>query len=223
MDDTVFDAEVHPFSETATQKQSAKAWTGADDYKIIGLSTPLKASPPGEQAKCHHQPRSRNRQYPIFRGWRATSGNGTRNMCGMGTLVTAMARTFSALAKTPYGQNNADYSLYSVVGRGSPQWGVRMNIDDSRLIAQFQRLITEMLVEKRLGQRRSELTDELYQTWREVQQRGLNKTPEYRNVLLRADQHALWLAGLVRLSSPDAAPPLTLKERELTAISQEAA
>ena len=144
-------------------------------------------------------------------------------MCGMGTLVTAMARTFSALAKTPYGQNNADYSLYSVVGRGSPQWGVRMNIDDSRLIAQFQRLITEMLVEKRLGQRRSELTDELYQTWREVQQRGLNKTPEYRNLLLRADQHALWLAGLVRLSSPDAAPPLTLKERELTAISQEAA
>ena len=101
--------------------------------------------------------------------------------------------------------------------------GVRMNMDDSRLIAQFQRLITELLVEKRLGQRRSELTDELYQTWREVQQRGLNKTPEYRNVLLRADQHALWLAGLVRLSSPDAAPPLTLKERELTAISQEAA
>jgi hypothetical protein len=32
---------------------------------------------------------------------------------------------------------------------------VRMNMDDSRLIAQFQRLITEMLVEKRLGQRRS--------------------------------------------------------------------
>jgi hypothetical protein len=29
--------------------------------------------------------------------------------------------------------------------------GVRMNIDDSWLIAQFQRLITEMLVEKRLG------------------------------------------------------------------------
>jgi hypothetical protein len=101
--------------------------------------------------------------------------------------------------------------------------GVRMNMDDSRLIAQFQRLITEMLVEKRLGQRRSELTDELYQTWREVRQSGLNKTPEYRNVLSRADQHALWLAGLVRLSSPDAAPPLSLKERELTAISQEAA
>jgi hypothetical protein len=106
-----------------------------------------------------------------------------------------------------------------VVGVG----GVRMNINEGRLIVRFQRLITEMLVEKRLGQRRSELTDELYQTWREVRQRGLNKTPEYRNVLSRADQHALWLAGLVKLSSPDAAPPLSLKERELTAIAQEAA
>jgi hypothetical protein len=100
---------------------------------------------------------------------------------------------------------------------------LRMNINEGRLIVRFQRLITEMLVEKRLGQRRSELTDELYQTWREVRQRGLNKTPEYRNVLSRADQHALWLAGLVKLSSPDVAPPLSLKERELTAISQEAA
>jgi hypothetical protein len=35
-----------------------------------------------------------------------------------------------------------------------------------------RRLITEMLVEKRLGQRRPELTDELYQTWQEVGQRG---------------------------------------------------
>src|SRR5262245_40570416 len=31
--------------------------------------------------------------------------------------------------------------------------GVRMNIDDSRLIVRFQRLMTEMLVEKRLGLR----------------------------------------------------------------------
>jgi len=77
-----------------------------------------------------------------------------------------------------------------------------MNIDDSRLVAQFQRLITEMLVEKQLGQRRPELTDELYQTWREVEQRGFKETPEYRNVLLRADRHALWLAGLVRLAVP---------------------
>jgi hypothetical protein len=83
-----------------------------------------------------------------------------------------------------------------------------MHIDDSRLIVRFQRLVTEMLVEKRLGQRRPELTDEVYQTWREVEQRGLKETPEYRNVLLRADRHALWLAGLVRL----AAPPLSSAE-----------
>jgi hypothetical protein len=102
---------------------------------------------------------------------------------------------------------------------------VRMNMDDSRLIAKFQRLITESLIEKRLGQRRPELTDELYQTWLEVEQRGLKKTPEYRNVLLRADRHALWLAGLVRLSSPDA-PTIASKEIEPIATlsaSQEAA
>ena len=81
-----------------------------------------------------------------------------------------------------------------------------MNIDDSRLIVRFQRLITEMLVEKRLGHRRPELTDELYQTWREVEQRGLKQTPEYRDVLLRADRHALWLAGLVRLAAPPTCP-----------------
>jgi len=87
-----------------------------------------------------------------------------------------------------------------------------MNIDDSRLIVRFQRLITEMIVEKRLGQRRPELTDELYQTWREVEQRGLKETREYRNVLLRADRRALWLVGLVQL----AAPPVSSKETERT-------
>jgi hypothetical protein len=100
-----------------------------------------------------------------------------------------------------------------------------MNMDDSRLIARFQRLITEILIEKRLGQRRPELTDEFYQTWLEVEQRGLKKTPEYRNVLLRADRHALWLAGLVMLSSPDA-PIIASKEIEPIATlsaSQEAA
>jgi hypothetical protein len=81
-----------------------------------------------------------------------------------------------------------------------------MNIDDSRLIARFQRLITEMLVEKQLGPRRPELTDELYQTWREVGQRGLKETPNYRDVLSRADRHALWLAGLVRLVAPASSP-----------------
>ena len=87
-----------------------------------------------------------------------------------------------------------------------------MNIDDSRLIVRFQRLITEMLVEKRLGQRRPGLTDDLYQMWREVGRRGLREAPGYRDVLLRADRHALWLAGLVRL----AAPPVSSPETERT-------
>jgi hypothetical protein len=90
--------------------------------------------------------------------------------------------------------------------------GVRMNMEESRLIVRLQRLITETLVEKRLGQRRPELTDELYETWLEVEQRGLKETPEYRNVLSRADAHALWLAGLVRL----AAPPVSSSETERT-------
>ena len=83
-----------------------------------------------------------------------------------------------------------------------------MNIDDSRLIVRFQRLITEMLVEKRLGQRRPGLTDDLYQTWRDVGRRHLREAPEYRDVLLRADRHALWLAGLVRLAVPPVSPPM---------------
>jgi hypothetical protein len=87
-----------------------------------------------------------------------------------------------------------------------------MNIHDSRLVVRFQRLITEMLVEKRLGHRRPELSDELYQTWREVEERGLKQAPEYRNVLLRADRHAFWLAGLVQL----AAPPVSSGETERT-------
>src|SRR6266550_3820792 len=77
-----------------------------------------------------------------------------------------------------------------------------MNVEDSWLIARFQRLITELLIEKELGQRRRELADELYQTWQEVDQHGLKETPAYRNVLLTADRHALWLAGLVKLTSP---------------------
>jgi hypothetical protein len=71
-------------------------------------------------------------------------------------------------------------------------------------------VITEMLVEKRLGQRRPGLTDDLYQMWREVG--GLWETREYRDVLLRADRHALWLAGLVSL----AAPPVSSAETERT-------
>jgi hypothetical protein len=52
-----------------------------------------------------------------------------------------------------------------------------MKMDDSRLIARFQRLITESLIEKRLGQRRDELTDELYQTWRKASNAASRKLP----------------------------------------------
>jgi hypothetical protein len=79
-----------------------------------------------------------------------------------------------------------------------------------RVVVRFQRLITEMPVEKRLGHRRPELTDELYETSREAEQRGLKETAEYRNVLLRADRHAFWLAGLVCL----AARPVSSLETE---------
>src|ERR1700747_2296743 len=64
-----------------------------------------------------------------------------------------------------------------------------------------------MLVEKRLGQRQPGLTDDLYQTWREVGRRGLKETPEYRDVLLRADRHALWLAGFGRLPAAGSPTP----------------
>src|SRR5215469_8935955 len=73
-----------------------------------------------------------------------------------------------------------------------------MNIEDSRIIARFQCLLTESLVAKRLAQWRPELKDALYQMFEELEQRDLKETPEYRNVMLRADQHAEWLAGLAR-------------------------
>jgi hypothetical protein len=91
-----------------------------------------------------------------------------------------------------------------------------MNIEDSRIIARFQCLLTESLVAKRLGQWRPELKDALYQMFEELEQRDLKKTPEYRNVMFRADQHAEWLAGLARLSSPDHALPVSSKETERT-------
>ena len=81
----------------------------------------------------------------------------------------------------------------------------------------FQRLITEMLVEKELGHRRPELTDELYETWLEVEQRGLKETPQYRNVLSRADAHALWLAGLMRLAARPVSSPETARTDTLDA------
>jgi hypothetical protein len=52
-----------------------------------------------------------------------------------------------------------------------------MNSDDSRLIVRFQLLITEMLVEKQLGQRRPELTDEVYQTWQKLRNAASTKLP----------------------------------------------
>jgi hypothetical protein len=89
-----------------------------------------------------------------------------------------------------------------------------MNMDDSRIIARFQRLTTGLMAAKRLGEWRPEQGDELYRTWVEIEKRGLKRTPEYRNVMLRADRQAWWLAGLARLSSPDPAPPLSSKEME---------
>jgi hypothetical protein len=100
--------------------------------------------------------------------------------------------------------------------------GVRMNIDDSRLIVRFQRLVTEMLVEKRLGHRRPELNDELCQTWREVEQRDLKESPEYRDVLLRVDRHALWLAGLVRLAAPPVCSAKTERTETLDVVQKAA-
>jgi hypothetical protein len=45
---------------------------------------------------------------------------------------------------------------------------------------------------KRLGEWRPELADELYRTALELEQRGLKKSREYRNVMLRADLQAWW-------------------------------
>src|SRR5262252_9401273 len=93
-------------------------------------------------------------------------------------------------------------------GRGSVSNGVAgMNTDDSRVIARFQRLTTELLAQKRLGQWHPELVDELYRTSLELEQRGLKKSPEYRNALLRADQHAWRLVECARLSGSDAPAP----------------
>ena len=79
-----------------------------------------------------------------------------------------------------------------------------MNSDDGRLIARFQRLTTELLAEKRLGQWHPELVDELYRTSLELEQRGLKKTPEYRNAMVQADQQAWRLVEWARLSGSDA-------------------
>src|SRR5437764_15439480 len=81
---------------------------------------------------------------------------------------------------------------------------------DSDCIRPPQSLTTGFMAAKRLRQWRPDLADELYRTWVELEQRGLKKTPEYRNVMLRADRQAWWLAGLTRLSSPDSCGVLFL-------------
>ena len=76
-----------------------------------------------------------------------------------------------------------------------------MDPEDGRIIARFQRLTTELLAEKRLGQWHPELVDELYRTSLELEQRRLKKSPEYRNAMSRVHQQAGWLAECSRLSS----------------------
>ncbi|MFL6822169.1 MAG: hypothetical protein ACJ8FA_06320 [Xanthobacteraceae bacterium] len=78
-----------------------------------------------------------------------------------------------------------------------------MDSDDSRIIARFQRLTTELLADKRLGQWHPELLDELYRTSLELERRGLKKSPEYRNALLRADQQAWRLVEWAKVSGAD--------------------
>ena len=82
-----------------------------------------------------------------------------------------------------------------------------MDPEDSRIIARFQRLTTELLAGKRLGRWHPELVDELYRTSLELEEHGLKKSPEYRNALLRADQHAWRLVECARLSGADTPVP----------------
>jgi hypothetical protein len=99
-----------------------------------------------------------------------------------------------------------------------------MNVEDSGIIARFQCLLTESLFAKRLGQWRPELKDALYQMmFEELEQRDLKNSPEYRNVMLRADQHAEWLAGLARLCSPDHGLPLSSERTDAPTATKKAA
>src|SRR5262249_15727450 len=95
-----------------------------------------------------------------------------------------------------------------------------MEPDDGRLIARFQRLTTELLAQKRLGQWHPELVDDLYRTSLGPEQRGLNQTPEYRNALLRADEQAWRLVEWARLSGSDAPTPPTAPAEQLDAPTQ---
>jgi hypothetical protein len=89
-----------------------------------------------------------------------------------------------------------------------------MDSDDSRIIARFQRLTTELLAGKRLGQWHPELLDELYRTSLELERRGLKKSPEYRNALLRADQQAWRLVEWAKVSGADSPTSATAEDPE---------
>ena len=95
-----------------------------------------------------------------------------------------------------------------------------MESDDGRLIARFQRLTTELLAQKRLGQWHPELVDELYRTSLELEQRGLKKTPEYRNAMVQADEQAWRLVEWARLSGSDAPAPPTAAAEQADAPTQ---
>ena len=118
-------------------------------------------------------------------------------------------------AAAPQRLNAAEKSDRRGNGRGgdhdypNQQGDCSMESDDGRLIARFQRLTTELLAEKRLGQWHPELVDELYRTSLELDERGLKQTPEYRNALLRADEQAWRLVEWARLSGSDAPAPPT--------------
>src|SRR5262249_46617510 len=88
------------------------------------------------------------------------------------------------------------------------------------LIARFQRLTTELLAQKRLGQWHPELVDELYRTSLELEQRGLKKTPEYRNAMVQADEQARRLVEWARLNGSDAPAPPTAPAEQPDAPTQ---
>lgn len=81
-----------------------------------------------------------------------------------------------------------------------------MHPDDGRLIARLQTLTTELLADKRSGRWRAERVNELCRARLELEQRDLKNSPEYRDVMLRADQQhgGLW-------SGRGSPPPILLR------------
>src|SRR5947209_5835625 len=87
----------------------------------------------------------------------------------------------------------------------SAMGGCGMNTEDSRIIARFQRLTTELLVEKRLGQWHPELVDEIYRTSLELEQRGLKTGVRKRHVVGRSASVAA--RRVSEAQQPDPPPP----------------